>query len=92
MTLRETGSISLSAPRDRVFAVLQERMRLEPGVRTVRNDRIESLRTTFVLRDESGGTRVVMARLESGPMFPATRDDLRSAVSQELLTLQKLVR
>lgn len=92
MALRETGSISLSVPRGRVFAVLQERMRSEPGLRTVGADRIESSRTTFVLRDEEGGTRVVMARSENSLVFPATREDLRSAVSQELLTLQKLVR
>lgn len=93
MALRETGSIVVPAPRDRVFAVLAQRMAREPGLRTVFDERIESRRKTFVLSDDlGGGTRVVMARIEEKPGLPAAREDLRLAVSEELLSLQKLVR
>jgi hypothetical protein len=33
-----------------------------------------------------------MARTEEKPVLPAAREDLRLAVSEELLSLQKLVR
>ena len=93
MPLRETGSIVVPAPRDRVFAALAERMAGEPELRTVFDERLESRRKTFVLSDSvGGGTRVVMGRTAEKPSFPAAREDLRLAVSEELLSLQKLVR
>lgn len=92
MALRETGSIVLAAPRDRVFETLRARMLQEPGLRTMTAERIESERKTFVLRDAPGGTRVVLARLANGPALRAGRDELRLAVSEELLSLQRLVR
>jgi hypothetical protein len=92
MPLRETGSIVVPAPRDRVYAIIAERMASEPGLRTVFDERIESRRKTFVLSDDVGGTRVVMARTEEKPVLAAARDDLRLAVSEELLSLQKLAR
>ena len=92
MAIRETGSILVNAPRDRVHAVIAERFLIEPGLHSVGNSRFESRRSTIVLQDAPGGsTRVVVAREKSGLPLAGRRDDLRNDVSGELLALQKLL-
>lgn len=89
MALRETGSILVNAPRDHVFEVVRQRMAEEPGLRTISAERIESARSTFVLRDAPGGTRVVHARVATTFMMRPGAE-LKQAVSEELLLIQKL--
>ena len=62
----------------------------EPGLRTVRDDRIESTGSTFVLRDAPGGTRVVHARTIEPTFLIRPGGELKQAVSDELLMIQKL--
>ena len=90
MTRRETGSILVNASRERVFEVIHKRLATsEPGIHSIRAERLESSRGTFVLQDVPFGTRIVLGR--TSPMLGARRDDLREQVAQELLALQKLV-
>jgi hypothetical protein len=90
MARRETGSILVNAPRERVFEALQERLaKTGSDVRSIRAERIESDRRTFVLQDAASGTRIVLGR--TAPTLGARRDELRDQVAQELLALQKLV-
>jgi hypothetical protein len=90
MALRETGSILVSAPRDRVFEVVRARMQQEPGLRTMTAERIESERSTWVLQDApDGGTRVVHALVQSA-FLVRPKAELRRAVTDELLAVQKL--
>ena len=92
MPIRETASILVRAPRDRVFALLERRVGDAPGLVRVPSQRLESRQDTFVLRDEAEGTRVVLARQEPGFAFaPRPREALRQSVADELLTLQRLV-
>jgi hypothetical protein len=91
MTLRETGSILVHAPRERVLEVVRERMAHERGPVTVTDGvRIASRRATFVLQDGPDGdtTRVVVGR--TAPDI-AQRAELRREVADELMALQRLV-
>lgn len=92
MGFRETGSIVVNAPRERVFDVLHERLlATDPGLHSVAAQRIESRLRTFVLQDapHGTGTRIVLGR--TAPTLRARRDELRRDVASELLALQKLV-
>ena len=94
VALRETGSILVNAPRDRVFEVLRRDVAaLGSAVRETPRERIEAGVSTFVLRDAPGGTRVIHARSRPGhllsPIEP--RHELRAAVEAELMRVQRLV-
>lgn len=86
MTLRETGSIHVHAPPDRVQAVLALRIG-EP----VRPGRFEKPDATYVVVQEEGGTRLVLARTRAGPALPGPREDLRHLVESELHAVRKLI-
>jgi hypothetical protein len=94
VALRETGSILVNAPRERVFELLRADMAaMASAVRATPAERLESGPATFVLRDAPGGTRVIHARSRSvfllSPAEP--RHELRAAVEAELLRVQRLV-
>lgn len=91
MALRETGSILVHAPRDRVFEVVRARMQGEPGLHTVGAERLESERSTFVLRDVPGGTKVVGARIVEPTFLIRPSAERPRELSDELLAIQKLV-
>lgn len=95
--IRETGSILVRAPRDRVFEALRHRLAAEPGVRALDGARLEAergdRRTTYVLRDAPDGTRVILARTEPAlrGLFAGPREELRTAVQAELFQVQRLL-
>ena len=92
--LRETGSILVHAPRDRVFEVLRRDIAAgAEAVRATPSERLEAGAATFVLRDAPGGTRVIHARSRPGFLLSPTepRHELRAAVEAELLRVQRLV-
>lgn len=96
-SIRETGSILVNAPRDRVYELLRSRLATEPDLREA-PDRIEAFRpgvglTTFILRDAPGGTRLIHGRSRDAPMVPTNRprDELRAAVAAELFDVQRVV-
>jgi hypothetical protein len=94
VALRETGSIVVNAPRERVFEVLQRDMAsMAAAVRATPAERLESGPSTFVLRDAPGGTRVIHARSRPGYLLSPSepRHELRAAVEAELLRVQRLV-
>lgn len=90
--IRETGSIVVSAPRERVFAHLRARMAGEPGLHEGA-DRLDGRARSFVLRDAPGGTRIIHARSRESAFVPSWRgrDELRAAVAAELFDLQRAV-
>lgn len=94
MRLRETGSIHLDAPRERVYEVLAQRLAREPGVRAS-HDRLESTRrdgvSTFILKEDARGTRVIHARTGRAALSLRPREGLRQEVEAELVRLQRLV-
>ena len=83
MPLRETGSIVVAAPPERVASALEQRaaQQVAPG-------RFESGAGTFVLRQTASGTRVVHARTGA---FGTPREDLRHRVEAELFLVRRLV-
>lgn len=95
---RETGSVVLPAPRERVFQILREQV--DPAART-EAEGVERLvvehrgaRSTFVLRDAPNGhTRLVHARATrpglAGLLTPEGR--LREAVEADLFRVRCLV-
>ncbi|GEM_PF-3906945 len=88
--LRETGSILVRAPRDRVFEAIKEAMEGEPDLRAEAARRVESPFSTFVLRDApGGGTEVIHARRESLTLGASRRprDELRAQVELDLFRL-----
>lgn len=95
--LRETGSILVTAPRDRVYEILRREMTDQPGLRDQPGHRLDAEAAggarTWVLRDEAGGTRVIHARSRSATILPAAgpRDELRAAVEAELLRVRRMV-
>lgn len=94
VALRETGSILVNAPRERVFELLRQDMAVTAAaVRATRAERLEAGPATFVLRDAPGGTRVIHARSRPGSLLSAAepRHELRAAVEAELLRVQRLV-
>lgn len=90
LPLRETGSILLHAPRERVYALLRRDMADAPGLRATPAHRLEAAHegATYVLRDEGAGTRLFHARSREGVFL--SRDELRAAVHAELLRVQRL--
>ena len=86
MHLRETASIVVAAPPERVAVALERR-----EARRVAPDRFESERGTFVLREAAGGTRVVHARAEPGLALGGPREALRHRVEAELRLVRRLV-
>jgi hypothetical protein len=91
VALRETGSILVKAPADRVFEVLKASMQGEPQLRAEGERRIESSLSTFVLRDAPGGTQVIHARREDATLgaMRRPREELRAQVELELFRLQQ---
>ena len=96
LAVRETGSILVQAPRERVFEVLRRELAHAPDLRATPSERLEARRageaSTFVLRDAPGGTRLFHARTREHPILPrqSSRDKLRAAVEAELLRVQRL--
>lgn len=95
MLWRETGSIRLHAPRERVQHVLARWMETDPHARLVAPDRFESADearrvSTFILREEGDATRVIHAK--SAPMaLGRGRPPLREEVEAELAQVERLV-
>lgn len=89
LELRETGSIRVSARKDRVLEVLQRHLR--DGA--MRGDRIESPGNTYVVRENEDGTDVFHARRESVPVTATSRDRdaLRQAVQADLFELRRVL-
>ena len=90
--LRETGSILVPAPRDRVFEAIRASMEGEPGLRAEGSRRVESPFSTFVLRDAPGGaTEVIHARRESLTLGASRRprEELRAQVELDLFKLRQ---
>jgi hypothetical protein len=88
--LRETGSILVRAPRDRVFEALMASMQGEPGLRAEEARRLDTPLSTFVLRDAPGGTQVIHARAAPAALAgPRPREELRATLELELFQLQK---
>lgn len=83
MPLRDTASIVVAAPRDRVEFALERREALR-----VAPDRFESAQGTFVLRETPAGTRVVCSGTQP---FGRGRDELRHRLEAELFLVRKLV-
>ena len=87
--LRETGSILVSARKERVLEVLQRHV--HDGA--MRGDRIESENNTYVVREGDDGTHVFHLRRGSAPMALAGRDRemLRQAVKADLFELRRVL-
>ena len=87
--LRETGSIRVSARKDRVLEVLQRHV-LDGAMR---GDRIESASNTYVVREREDGTHVFHMRRGNAPVALAGRDReaLRQAVAADLFELQRVL-
>lgn len=87
--LRETGSILVPAPRDRVFEALAAEFASASAVRVEPGERVEAGLSTFVLKDAPGGaTQVIHAR--AAPTNYAklgAREELRAQVDFELFSL-----
>lgn len=99
MQWRETGSIVVDVPRERVEAVLSRWMDTDPSVRRVSPERFEVLApnaglSTFIVRDDGSRTRVIHAR--TSPMQVSrglrAREALRGQVEEELARVERLVR
>lgn len=95
---RETGSVVLPAPRERVFQILRQQVDPARVAIAEGTDRLvvetHGARSTFVLRDAPGGqTRLVHARSTRPGLVsfftPETR--LREAVEADLFRVQRLV-
>lgn len=86
MDLRETASIVLAAPRERVALALAQR-----DAHLVAEGRYETAEGTFVLQDAPGGTRLVHARTRGGLPLPKPREALRQKVEAELHLVRHLV-
>lgn len=96
---RETGSILLPAPRERVFELLRDAVDPDGQARTTGDERLvlqhrHGGASTFVLRDEPGGrTRLIGART-AAPGLPSLfthETRLREAVEADLFRVQRLV-
>lgn len=90
--LRETGSIMIRAPRDRVYQALAASLSGEPRLRVEPGERVEAGLSTFVLQDApGGGTKVIHARAAEAALpqlGPRPREALRAQVEMELFQLQ----
>jgi len=90
--LRETGSIMVRAPRERVYEVLAASFQGEPRLRVEPGERVEAGFSTFVLQDApGGGTKVIHARSAEATLpqlGPRPREALRAQVELELFDLQ----
>ena len=98
MHWRETGSVLVDAPQERVFEVLARWMETDPQARVVSPQRLESDApgdglSTFILRSDGSRTRVIHAR--AAPMAVSksmrAREELREKVEEELQRVQRLV-
>ncbi len=94
---RETGSVTLPASRDKVFEIVRDQLDPASTVTTTGHERVDLIRgsdrSTFVLRDVPGGTRVFHARVERPGLrsLLGPRDELREAVEADLFRIQRLV-
>jgi hypothetical protein len=96
---RETGSVVLSAPRERVLEILCEGVDPRASVQVEGVDRLvvdgrDGARSTFVLRDEpGGGTRLIHARAEAPSLRTLFQPEsrLREAIEADLFRIQRLV-
>lgn len=86
MTVRETSSIVLPAPRARVEAALAGR-----SARPAGPGRFESDDCTFVVLDASGGTRLVAGRRADTAPTRESRDRVRVALEADLRAVRDLV-
>lgn len=89
LELRETGSIRVSAGKDRVLDVLQRHVRDA----AMRGDRVESPDRTYVVREMADGTHVFHARRGSVPVTASAREReaLRTAVQADLFELRRVL-
>lgn len=86
MTVRETSSIVLPAPRARVEAALAGR-----SARPISPGRFESDDCTFVVLEAMGGTRLVAGRRADAPPTRESRDRVRVALEADLRAVRDLV-
>lgn len=91
LELRETASIRVSARKDEVMDVLERRLR---GSARTAPDRIESDRSTYVVREDApgSGAQVFHMRRERATVGATGRgrEELRRAVRSDLFELQQL--
>lgn len=89
--LRETGSILIRAPRQRVYDELKASLADQPNLHAEAARRLDTDMATFVLRDAPGGTEVIHARSANAalPVMTRPREELRAAVELELFKLQQ---
>jgi len=88
--LRETGSILVSAQKDRVLDVL--RRVVQEGSFTA-PDRLEGDGSTYVVRESPRGTQVFHMRsgASSVPAAGREREELRRAVRSDLFELRRVL-
>lgn len=82
MRLRETGSVTIPAPRGEVEALL-----LMKGAKRAGDHRLEAKRGTWVLQETDAGTRVIHARTR--PLLLGQPDELRRSVQADLFELRR---